>query len=51
MAIFDGKIIYDNEHGDLPYGYLYISYLCGYFDGYSDGYFYWLVINHKWGYD
>ena len=38
MAIFDGKIIYDNENGDLPYGYLYISYLCGYFDGYSDGY-------------
>ena len=51
MAIFDGKTIYDNENGDLPYGYLYISYLCGYFDGYSDGYFYWLVINHKWGYD
>ena len=48
MVIFDGKIIYDNENGDLPYVFLDISCLCGNFDGYS---FYWLVINHKWGYE
>ena len=32
------QYVFNNENGDLPYGYLYISYLCGYFDGYSDGY-------------
>ena len=33
-----GKSFMTMKMGIYLNGYLYISYLCGYFDGYSDGY-------------